>query len=119
MSIFKQYDVRGKYPTEINKKTILRIIQALKVKKIVLGYDNQKNSKALTKDILKYLDKKIQIANLGPAPTSLVPFAVIKLKADAGIMITASHLLKNYAGFKIFGKNGLPINPKSYKNMVY
>ncbi len=114
MTIFKQYDIRGRYPQEINKKTALKIIKALKAEKIVLGHDGQRDSKALTKDILECFDKKIQITNLGPVPTSLVPFAILKLKADAGLMITASHLPKNYAGFKIFNKNGLPIKPKVY-----
>ena len=109
MTIFKQYDIRGQYPREINKKIALRIIRALKAEKIVLGHDGQRNSLALSKAIIK---KFKNIINLGPAPTSLVSFAVLKFKADAGIMVTASHLPKNFAGFKIFNKNGLPVNPK-------
>ena len=109
MSIFKQYDIRGKYPAEINKKIALKIIKALKAEKIVLGHDGQRNSLALSKAIIK---KFKNITNLGHVPVSLVPFAIYKLKLDAGVMITASHLPKNFAGFKIFDKNGLPINPK-------
>jgi len=110
MSIFKQYDIRGKYPGEINKKIALKIVKALKAKKLVLGHDGQKDSVALT----KFINKKFKnIINLGSVPISLIPFAIHKLKLDAGIMITASHLPKNYAGFKIFDKNGLPIEPKA------
>ena len=110
MSIFKEYDIRGKYPQEINKKIALKIIKALKAEKIVLGHDGQRDSVALSKAIIQ---KFKNIIDLGHVPVSLISFAIHKLKLDAGIMITASHLPKNYAGFKIFDKNGLPIKPKT------
>jgi len=39
-------------------------------------------------------------------------FLVNKLKADFGIMLTASHNPKEYNGLKIVGKNAIPISGK-------
>ncbi|MFH1392630.1 MAG: hypothetical protein ABIG90_03075 [bacterium] len=111
MSIFKQYDIRGRYPEEINKNIALKIVKALKAKNLVLGHDGQRDSRVLSKAIIQ---KFKNIIDLGHVPISLLCFAIYKIKPDVGIMITASHLPKNYAGFKIFNKNGLPIRLKSF-----
>jgi len=114
--IFKAYDIRGKYPKEINKRTACLIGQAFndfvreKTKKerpaVVIGRDLRKSSKILFKGILNGLmEKKAKIIDLGEIPTDALYFAFKHLKVEAGLMITASHNPLNWNGFKMLVKN--------------
>ena len=44
-------------------------------------------------------------------PTPILSFAVKKIGCTCGIVITASHILQNYNGFKVYWKNGGQIVP--------
>jgi phosphomannomutase len=117
--IFKAYDIRGKYPEEINEEAVKKISLAFlkflsKEKKgslkIVLGRDNRLSSKNLYKAALAgFKNFGAKIIDLGLVPTPVFYFAVWQLKADGGIQITASHNPPSDNGLKIVGKNALEI----------
>ena len=78
--------------------------------KIVITYDTRKNSKKFAGIMAKILsDKEVYIFN-NFAPTPICVFATTFLKADFGIMITASHNRKEYNGVKVFDHNGIQID---------
>ncbi|MDD5430694.1 MAG: hypothetical protein PHP03_00490 [Candidatus Pacebacteria bacterium] len=111
--IFRAYDVRGKYPQEINEKAVFKIAAALRgyfgaKAKIVVGYDARTSSPALYKEVVKGLGGKIIEAEMITTP--MLYFLVNKLKADGGVMVTASHNPKNYNGLKVVGGGTRPIN---------
>lgn len=117
--IFKENDIRGKYPQEINEETafILGETFALILKriykkpiKIIIGFDNRKSSPKLANFLIFGL-KKVSLKNssiisINKSTTPLFYFSMKKTKADAGVMITASHNPFSENGFLFYLKNG-------------
>ena len=115
-SIFKAYDIRAVYPTDINEEKIVPIIRAIykffldKINKnnfsLVLSADMRISSPSLHK-IAKntLLGLGANIIDIGIVSTPTFYFAVSHFGYDAGIQITASHNPKEYNGLK-FVLNG-------------
>lgn len=110
--IFKAYDIRGIYPTDINEENITDIIKAIytyfvgDIKKdrltVVVGRDMRLSSPSLTEIALKTLkDLGAEVIDIGLSSTPTLYFAVKKHNFDAGIEISASHNPKDYNGLKI------------------
>mgnify|MGYP005840539209 CR=1 FL=1 len=55
------------------------------------------------------MDQGAKVIDIGRVSTPLAYFSMFTGKYSAGIMITASHLPKQYNGFKLMDKNGYPI----------
>ncbi len=116
--IFKAYDIRGKYPNEINKKTVFEIGKALggffsSKSKLVVSYDSRVSSPSLCESLVEGLKKdnfKLNIIRGGLATTPMFYFLVNYFSADGGAMVTASHNSKNYNGLKVVGKKAAPIS---------
>jgi len=119
-SIFKAYDVRGLYPFEINEGTVFEISKKIsrhwrRKSKIVIGRDARLSSPALHAALIAGLSQDgnaIKIIDAGEITTPMLYFLVNKLRADGGIMLTASHNPKEYNGLKVVGKNAEPISGK-------
>lgn len=117
-SIFRAYDIRGKYPSEINEAVIEKIVVELSKKlfkfgKIIIGYDARLSSPELYRAAIKgsqIAKRKTQIVKAGMITTPMLSFLVNKLNADGGIMITASHNPKDYNGLKIVGAKAVPVS---------
>ncbi len=110
--IFKAYDIRGIYPSEINEKTAYLIARGfcgylekyhrISKPKIAVGCDVRNSWKSLKRGLINGLkDGGAEIFDIGFCTTPLNYFANWHLKMDASIMITASHNPKEYNGFKI------------------
>lgn len=114
--IFRAYDIRGRYPEELNEKIVEEIAPALiklfAKKKIVLGRDVRLSSPKLYRTLVKRLSGKnnIKIIKGGIMTTPMLYFLTVFLKAGGGIMVTASHNPKNYNGLKIVGSVATPIS---------
>ncbi len=118
--IFRAYDIRGKYPSEINEKAVEKIIEGLaksffKPGKVIVGHDARLSSPELYRAAIKQLktkNLKLKTIPVGMITTPMLSFLVNKLKADGGIMITASHNPKEYNGLKIVGAKAVPVSGK-------
>ena len=114
LNVFKSYDIRGIYPEEITEKFAYRLGKAfvifLNSKKVVIGHDARIGSISLKKALIKgILEQGADVIDIGLTPTDMFYFAYHHFRAD-GIMITASHNPKEYNGFKMERKNGLPVS---------
>lgn len=119
-SIFKAYDIRGIYPTDINEENFAPIIKAAykffhdtiekKPFTVVLAYDMRLSGPQLL-DVAKktLLDMGANIIDIGQVSTPTFYFAVWHYGYDCGIQITASHNPKEWNGMKLAkrGPNGL------------
>jgi len=114
MSIFRAYDVRGVYPTEINEEIALNIGKAFGTfnpGKIVVGMDTRLSSPSLKKELIKgLLSTGATVIDIGISTSPIVMFATRHLNCDGGINVSASHNPKEYNGFKFYSKGGIPID---------
>ena len=60
----------------------------------------------------------VEIFDLGLSTTPTVEMAVVKLNANAGIMITASHNSKEWNALKFLDSNGEILNAKSVSEII-
>lgn len=81
--------------------------------RIVVGYDTRTSSEMLENAVVSgILQCGCDVLRLGMAPTPLVGYATMKMGADAGIMITASHNPPEYNGIKLWNPNGMAYRQK-------
>lgn len=109
--IFKSYDIRGVYPSELDEETAYEIGRAFarqtKVKEAVVGQDSRLASLKLFLALVQgLLAEGVKATNIGQVPTECLYFAVGNYNFPAGIMITASHNPKEYDGFKMMENKG-------------
>lgn len=80
--------------------------------KVVIGYDTRLDSEAYAHTAAEVLRKRgIDVYIFAePTPVPVVSFAIRHLKADGGIMITASHNPKEYNGYKVYDHFGNQID---------
>jgi phosphomannomutase len=85
-----------------------------KMKKAVIGFDCRFGGllfASTTARVLGHYGIKVHIASGGFVSTPMVSLGVVKLKADLGIVITASHNPPSYNGYKLKAAYGGPMIP--------
>lgn len=112
--IFKAYDIRGIYPSEINAETAGQIAAAIvarfKPKTVVVGRDVRKSQPVLHPALVNGLaNQGVNVLDIGLCSTPIFYFAMGTLNADLGVMVTASHNPPEYNGFKLCKKGAIPI----------
>lgn len=77
------------------------------VNTVVIGRDTRASSIVIQSAIMAgLLDAGVHVIDLGVMPTPAISWAVRQLKADAGVVISASHNPADENGIKFFGKGG-------------
>ena len=125
-SIFREYDIRGIYPEEINEKVIDQIAKAISIKcdqenvsEVCLGRDGRVSGESLLSSLSSSLSNYgINVENIGLSTTPLLYFAAKKNINKSGVMITGSHNPKNYNGVKLV-INDKPISGSEIYELIY
>ena len=116
MGIFKAYDIRGIYGTDLDEDIFYKIARAYarflgSPKSIVVAHDCRKSSDSLFAAFAKGLnDVGVDVIDIGLASTPMSYFANGTLKPDGSVMITASHNTKEWNGCKLCRANAVPIS---------
>jgi phosphomannomutase/phosphoglucomutase len=117
MSIFKAYDIRGLYPSELDERAAYRIGAAfgtLNPGNIVVGCDTRLSGLQLKARFIEGVcSTGSEVLDIGVVTTPAVVFAVQHLGCDGGVNVTASHNPKEYNGFKLFDGDAMPISYES------
>lgn len=107
-NIFREYDVRGVYPKDINEdvaytfgKAYGSYIKRFGQTRCVTGRDNRYSSEEIQEALIEgILSTGIDVINLGLVTTPMYYYGCILKETPAGVMVTASHNPKDDNGFK-------------------
>ncbi len=115
MGIFKAYDVRGKYGSEIDEAFAERLgsaaVRFLGARRIAVGRDVRLSAPAIAAAVAR--GAGCEVVDIGLATTPMLYFAVGHLGLDGGIMVTASHNPPGDIGFKICRERAFPVGERT------
>ena len=140
-SIFRENDIRGTYPEELNESVIKEIAKGIakkcfqeNISSIVVARDGRLSGESLLTTFCNAITQYgIDVNNIGLATSPMLYFAAKKENSKSGVMITGSHNPKNYNGIKMvindnsvsgseilsLIKNDETLNDLSVGNIIY
>ena len=124
-SIFREYDIRGEYPNQINEDVVKKIGFAISHKcidlgidEICVGRDGRISGKSLLDALIEgIIESGINVFNIDLATSPLLYYAAKKNKNKSGVMITGSHNPKNHNGIKLV-INDNPVSGKEILSLI-
>jgi phosphomannomutase len=116
--VFKAYDVRGIYQSELDEDGAYAIgrayVEQFEPQRIAVGRDMRLSSPSMAAAVIEgAADGGADVLDVGMVGTEMVYFAVGDLELDGGVAVTASHNPKEYTGMKIVRRGALPVGGES------
>jgi phosphomannomutase len=116
--VFKAYDIRGIYPTELDEDGARAIgrayVEQFEPKEIAVGQDMRVSSPSMAQAFIEGATAGgANVHAIGLVGTEMVYFAVGDLELDGGGQITASHNPKEYTGIKLVRRGAMPVGGDS------
>jgi len=111
--LFGTSGIRGKVGDEITPELALNVGKAISTylgegNNVVIGYDTRTSNQMLERAVSSgILQGGCNVLTLGMVPTPVVGYATMKLGANAGLMITASHNQSPDNGIKLWNPDGM------------
>ncbi len=115
MSIFKAYDIRGIFPSELDEKIAHKIGWAtarfLKARRVLVGRDIRLSSPVIAAAAIEGMRAAgVDVSDIGLVTTPMCYFATGRLGFDGSLMVTASHNAPEYNGFKLCREKAIPLS---------
>jgi phosphomannomutase len=113
--IFKAYDVRGLYPSEIDEDAARLIgrgfVSYLQANRIAVTRDMRLSSPSVASAFIEGArEQGCDVVDYGMLATDMMYFAVARDGLDGGAQITASHNPQQYNGIKMVRKEAFPLS---------
>ena len=115
--IFKAYDVRAVYPSQINGEVARRVGRAFidylggAPKRIAVGRDVRLSSPEIAGSFIEGARSEgAEITDIGVVGTDMMYFHVASQDLDGGAIITASHNPKEYNGIKMVRRGAIALS---------
>ena len=114
MGIFKAYDIRGKYPSELNEDTARKIgngvARIIGKGPVVVSRDMRLSSPAISKAVIEGItDAGFDVVDCGLLSSPANSFAIANYGYAGGVQVTASHNPSDYTGLKVSREDAIPI----------
>jgi phosphomannomutase / phosphoglucomutase len=123
--VFREYDIRGKVPEELDDEFFFHLGKAyvtlFKPKTVVVGHDIRPGSFTFKQSLIKgLLVSGTDVVDLGEIPTEMLYFAVGQYYQlyDGGLVITASHNPQGWNGCKMVTRYAKPIGADTGLNSL-
>ena len=112
-SIFKAYDIRGLYPSEVNEEAARQIgrgfVAYLGARRIAVSRDMRVSSPSVAAAFIDGArEQGADVVDYGMLATDMMYYAVARDGHDGGAQITASHNPKQYNGIKLVRQEAFP-----------
>jgi phosphomannomutase len=116
--VFKAYDVRGIYPTELDEEGAYAVGRAFaeqfEPRRVAVARDMRLSSPAIAEAVIDGVaDAGVSVADLGMVGTEVLYFGAAALGLEGGIMVTASHNPGEYTGLKLVRRAAMPVGSES------
>jgi phosphomannomutase len=114
-AIFKAYDVRAVYPSELDETAARLIGRAfvayLDARQIAVSRDMRVSSPSLAAAFIDgALEQGADVIDYGLCATDMLYFGVVRDRVDGGAQITASHNPREYNGVKMVRSEAVPLS---------
>jgi len=116
--VFKAYDVRGLYPSQLDEDGARAIgrayVEQFSPARMAVGRDMRLSSPSIAAALIEGAAAAgAEVLDIGLVGTEMLYFAVGERGLDGGVMVTASHNPKEYTGMKIVRAGALPVGGDS------
>lgn len=123
-AVFKAYDIRGKYPDDINEDFAYKLGFAFADLRqeeenrddltVLVSRDMRLSSPQVHNSLIRGLrESGVNVIDIGLGSTPTMYFASAFYKCDGGIQVSASHNPKDDNGFKLVRSHGIPVSEET------
>src|SRR5262249_41580115 len=119
--LFGAYDIRGIYGQSLNEtfarslgRAFGQFLSCHKKLRILVGHDSRSHSPSLAEALIEGLrDSGHDVVSIGIASTPMIAWYGASSGFDGSVSVTASHLAKEFNGFKLYQGQAVPIGSRN------